>query len=82
VSKLQANLPTGSADSARRKEIILAQLGDPNALLPERFVASGRQLGIGYLANTAFAGFTLHIFAGFHGLCGRSTSTRFWMLMG
>ena len=38
VTKLQANLPTRSKDSVRRKEIILAQLGDPDALLPERFV--------------------------------------------
>ncbi len=79
---LQVNLPTGSADSVRRKEIILAQLGEPYALLPERFVALGWQLGIGYLAHTAVASFTSHIFAGFHGLCGRSTSTRFWMLRG
>ncbi len=38
VTKLQANLPTEIADSVRRKEIIRAQLGDPDALLPERFV--------------------------------------------
>src|SRR5882762_1316714 len=62
VPKLQANLPTGSKDSVRRKEIILAQLGDPDALLPERFVPSGWQLGIGYLAHTSFASFTFLIF--------------------
>ena len=32
VTKLQANLPTESADSVRRKEIIRAQLGDSDAL--------------------------------------------------
>ena len=38
VPKLQANLLTGSADSVRREEIILAQLWDSDALLRGRFV--------------------------------------------
>jgi hypothetical protein len=80
VPKLQANLPTGSKDSVRRKEIILAQLGDSDALLPERFVPSGWQLGIGYLAHTSFASFTFLILQVFLGLCARSTFTRFWMM--
>jgi hypothetical protein len=61
VPKLQANLPTGSADSVGREEIILAQLCDSDALLPERFVPSGWQLGIRYLAYRAFGSFTFHL---------------------
>ena len=33
VPKLQSNLPTGGAENVRQKEIILAQLGDPDAAL-------------------------------------------------
>jgi len=33
VPKLQSNLPTGGSESVRQKEIILAQLGDPDAAL-------------------------------------------------
>jgi hypothetical protein len=65
VTKLQANLLTGSADSVRREEIILAQLWDSDALLRGRFVPSGWQLGIRYLAYRAFGSFTFHILQDF-----------------